>query len=80
MLANITSMANCPCCGAVLYRLYELTKKGSSVWLVTDNSPRVEADKGGHFIECPNCSKRVEMIEDPRLPGFSYTISPHQAC
>lgn len=74
--ASIQSVA-CPCCSGVLFRMHLIDK----AWLATSDSPSVEQDKAGYFINCPQCSKRVEMLQQPALPGGAgYSVSPAQRC
>lgn len=69
----------CPCCRRPLYVLIKVTK-GDSIWLVTENSPRVENDNKGPFIKCPSCSKRVAMEPDISLQGSGFHVAPVQRC
>jgi DNA-directed RNA polymerase subunit RPC12/RpoP len=60
----------CPHCGDVLYQLGLLDDHG--VWGKLPNAPSLENDKGGYFMSCPYCSRRVDMevTSSPIGAGF----------
>lgn len=48
----------CPHCGAALY---SATSLDDGVNPDTPESPNVQTDERGFFLECPHCRKRVQM-------------------
>jgi len=80
-MADIRNIS-CPCCGRTLFRqeLQQRNGVGDAVWLNTPDRPPVEKDDQGHFMKCPQCSKRVAMLPDPKLPGSGFLLSPVQKC
>lgn len=48
----------CPRCGKTLY---SATSLEDAVVATTPESPKIERDEHGYFMECPNCKSRVAM-------------------
>lgn len=70
----------CPCCKGELYRRVFVDPRG--VWAFVGDLPPIQHDnKGGHFMKCPHCSKRVEMVHVEVPPaGVGWDLAPVQRC
>ena len=59
----------CPHCRNMLYALEVSKGDGAAQWNVTQDSPAIQADAGGHFVTCRGCAKRV-AVEKVSGPGI----------
>ena len=58
----------CPHCKHILFALELETKGGGAKWHITKDSPAVQKDASGTYMNCAKCTKRVE-VEKVSAPG-----------
>ena len=59
----------CPHCKNILFALELDAKKGGAAWNITKDSPAVQNDAAGKYMNCGKCSKRV-AVEKITAPGI----------
>ena len=59
----------CPHCRNILFALELDTKKGGASWHMTKDSPAVNKDAAGQYMNCGKCTKRV-AVEKVTAPGM----------
>jgi endogenous inhibitor of DNA gyrase (YacG/DUF329 family) len=63
----------CPACGEPLF---SSTSLDDGINAEAAESPRIETDARGYFIQCPNCRKRVPMERVAVKDAVAYRVSP----
>ena len=67
----------CPCCGKLLFTLGALAESAGAV----ADGPDIEHDRGGHFMCCRHCGKRVVFESVAGGPsGPSFRLADIQLC
>ena len=59
----------CPHCKNILFALELDTTKGGAAWNMTHDSPAVQKDGAGQYMNCGKCAKRV-TVEKVTAPGI----------
>ena len=58
----------CPYCKNILFALEPDAKGGGAAWKITPDSPAVQSDAQGNYMNCAKCAKRVG-VEKIGAPG-----------
>ena len=70
----------CPCCKKFLYALEGVSRESGVAWVLAKGSPAVNKDAEGHFLTCPQCSKRIAIEKPSSGSGPEWQVSATQKC
>ena len=68
----------CPCCRNFLFALEQARDGGE--WKITRDSPAVQNDAEGHYMKCPNCSKRIAVEKIAATGAERWAVAAKQDC
>jgi C4-type Zn-finger protein len=70
----------CPCCAGGLYAAGVLHDSPRVLGISAD-SPHIESDENGFFMQCPHCSSRIKFDKVPsQVGGVGFRMSDIQKC
>jgi hypothetical protein len=73
-------VVNCPFCRSVLYTLACDESSEPPTWRLTKDAPTIRSDRGGAFIRCARCQRRVALVMGDELESPGFELAPRQHC
>ena len=68
----------CPYCKNILFALEPDAKGGGAAWKITPDSPAVQNDAQGHYMNCAKCAKRVAVEKIGARGAGSWRVAAAQ--
>jgi len=69
----------CPCCAGELYAA-GVMHESPLVFGKSTDSPRIESDESGFFMQCRHCKSRIKFDKEPASVGVGLRMSDLQEC